>query len=584
MTLLSPIFLWAFLAILPLAAIYFLKVKPRRHVVTAAFLWQLVYTEKKSTSLFKKLRDLLSLLLMLLALCALVMSMTRPRLESIRQADLLLLIDHSASMSSTNSSTSRLDQAKKIAREIVDGVGDDRRVAIASVADRVDYLSYLSDDTRKLREAISSIQPTCLPLRSRALNEIAPVVRSGNHMRVVLLSDGVASKLQLPDGVEWIQVAKRSGNAGIVAADLQAVGKAGQLSLFFQLASDLEEPVEADLRVIHGDVPIKVLPVTVQPGHNEPQRLDITGGPGVYELQLDLDDTLKLDNVAHLSVQAPQPIRVAVRADDKYFFQHSVQAFAKSDGRLVLADGVADITIDQSGPGDGALSVIFAPQGEAPWWTSIGDQIDQPIARRLVDDHSALRYVPVEEMPFTGARHIKAAKGSLVLVEDEQGIPLIWQAKQAGRTAIVVNLDPSADDFVFSPYFPILIYSLTTYLGGQDQPLMAVHRTVDRVVLPGSVSGSTVTLTQPDGTVSQLTTDERAQLTMPGVHLIDSDLGQSVLASALLDAGETGAREVAITPAAEPIARGWSIAMWLMVIALLLLAVEELAYHRRKVG
>ena len=70
MTFLAPAFLWTLAALAPLAAIYFLKVRPRKKPVTAFFLWQKIFTEKKAYALFKRLRDVFSLLLMALAFAA----------------------------------------------------------------------------------------------------------------------------------------------------------------------------------------------------------------------------------------------------------------------------------------------------------------------------------------------------------------------------------------------------------------------------------------------------------------------------------------------------------------------------------
>ncbi len=49
MSLLAPAFLWTLAALAPLAAIYFLKVRPRKKPVTAFFLWQKIFTEKKAS-------------------------------------------------------------------------------------------------------------------------------------------------------------------------------------------------------------------------------------------------------------------------------------------------------------------------------------------------------------------------------------------------------------------------------------------------------------------------------------------------------------------------------------------------------
>ena len=66
MTFLQPAMLWSLLVLLPLAAIYFLKVRPRRKPTTAFFLWEKIFQEKRASSLFQRLRDAWSLLLMLL--------------------------------------------------------------------------------------------------------------------------------------------------------------------------------------------------------------------------------------------------------------------------------------------------------------------------------------------------------------------------------------------------------------------------------------------------------------------------------------------------------------------------------------
>ena len=54
MNLLAPGFLWTFLALIPLAAIYFLKVRPRKRDTPAYFLWEKIFQEKRTSSLFSR--------------------------------------------------------------------------------------------------------------------------------------------------------------------------------------------------------------------------------------------------------------------------------------------------------------------------------------------------------------------------------------------------------------------------------------------------------------------------------------------------------------------------------------------------
>ena len=78
MKFLAPLFFWSFLSFIPLVAIYFLKVRPRRKDTTAYFLWNQVFTEKKASSLFNRLRYLFSLILLSLVFGSVWLALTRP--------------------------------------------------------------------------------------------------------------------------------------------------------------------------------------------------------------------------------------------------------------------------------------------------------------------------------------------------------------------------------------------------------------------------------------------------------------------------------------------------------------------------
>jgi hypothetical protein len=111
----SPVFFWATLALIPLAAVYFIRIRPRRQPVNTYFLWQRVFREKAANSLFQRLRHLLSLLLLALAFLAATLSLTQPRLDRNETPDLLILIDTSASMQTMEKGLTRLELAKTTA-------------------------------------------------------------------------------------------------------------------------------------------------------------------------------------------------------------------------------------------------------------------------------------------------------------------------------------------------------------------------------------------------------------------------------------------------------------------------------------
>src|ERR1700691_2519598 len=94
--------------------LYVLKL--RRRVVAIPFspLWRRILKDKEATSLFSKLKRLLSLLLQLALLALLVLALGDPRAAAtlVKGRNLVVLVDASASMQATDVAPDRLGAAK----------------------------------------------------------------------------------------------------------------------------------------------------------------------------------------------------------------------------------------------------------------------------------------------------------------------------------------------------------------------------------------------------------------------------------------------------------------------------------------
>lgn len=382
MTFASPAFFWALLSLIPLVAIYLLKVRPKRKPTTAYFLWNDIFQEKKATSLFQRFRDLLSLLLMAMAFLAVVFALVRPDFSGDQQKDLILLIDNSASMSVNEGASSRLELAKTAARQMVRALNGRQRCSVATVSDQARVLSHLTDNPKELLDAIDRIEASSLPSRVQTLDQFLPAeeeselastideqqelektqsedvddstvnnddsetkqvgLEDAEH-RVVLISDGIWDK-SIPEAIELHKVGSDVGNIGIVAADLERLPN-GQVGFFFQLASSFEKTVEAELVVSQGtkDNIVKLIPLEVVAGINEAEVFELPeaeAGRWFAEVEFRFtEDALAADNVAYLTLPPKRPIGVSVGTKDRYFYENSVLAFSKTGGLLQLVSG-----------------------------------------------------------------------------------------------------------------------------------------------------------------------------------------------------------------------------------------------------
>src|SRR5260370_9639910 len=104
---------------------YILKLRRRAVAIPFSPLWQRILKDKEATTLFSKLKRLLSLLLQLALLALLVLALGDPRAaESVLKGrSVVVLVDASASMQSVDVSPSRLAVAKDAVRSIVRGLG-----------------------------------------------------------------------------------------------------------------------------------------------------------------------------------------------------------------------------------------------------------------------------------------------------------------------------------------------------------------------------------------------------------------------------------------------------------------------------
>jgi len=200
-------------------------------------------------------------------------------------------------------------------------------------------------------------------------------------------------------------------------------------------------------------------------------------------------------------------------------------------------------------------------------------------------------------MPFLGARRLEPADSALVLVESAAGVPLIFRAQHAGRTAIVVNLDPAASELFFSAWFPVLVHSMATHLAAREESLAAVYRPGDVAPLPGARrnddnaphhdaadAAATTTVRAPNGEAMPVVGDTLGPLQHAGYYSIHTDAGDWLIAVSPLSAADTLLDNSGVESTAAPLRRGRSLAHWLTAAAIVLLIVEGLLYHRRKVG
>ncbi|MEM7628985.1 MAG: VWA domain-containing protein [Planctomycetota bacterium] len=166
----------AAIAIPALVILYFLKLRRRTVEVSSTLLWKKSIQDMQANAPFQKLRRNILLLLQLLVLAAALLALAQPRMAGDVGGGqrLVLMIDRSASMSATDDpdGRTRLERAKELALERIDGMAEPDVFTQQLTASRADeamvvafdsageILSPFTADKARLRDIIRSIEPS----------------------------------------------------------------------------------------------------------------------------------------------------------------------------------------------------------------------------------------------------------------------------------------------------------------------------------------------------------------------------------------------------------------------------------------
>lgn len=575
---------------LPLVAIYFLKIKPIRRTTATFFLWDEILQEKKSSALFKRMRNFLSLLLMLLILLALVLTMADPVISTDQNKDYFIIIDNSASMNILEGNVSRIDLAKREAKKIITAMHVNKKVILATLSDEMRYIVSHTSNPKVLLEGLEKIEASIQDLNIHPLKKQLNNRKMMEQFRIILISDGNIEDVDDLDLLEKVVVGSKVENMAIVAFDLSYLPEAGNpMGVFFRIYSSYNRAVQADVLLSYeeqGQV-VKVCPVNVKPGLNDIEIYKVANAEvGKWILSIDHSDALELDNIAYGVFPEKVPIRVSI-SDQRgsYFIKQCIEAFAGYENSLVLVDENPDILISY-GKVNSLIKaknhIVFAPEGVSKYWENLGEVSDYKLTNVLYKKHEMLKYCDWESIPFRGQKKMSLPEHSFILLEDESKNPLMYTYQAKDEKACVINLDPIESEFFLSPYFPILIYSIAQVQLKRDDEHEVYYSPGAIVNLPKG--NQSFEIGYPDGKHDKIFSDSIGPLAQLGFYKIRYADHVKYIACSILGETESKGNNLGLKEDLLPIEKGLPPASYLVIFSILILITESVLYHKRKVG
>ena len=512
MNFLSPTSLLLFGLAIPVVALYILRLRRRREPVSTLMFWEELFRERQTTSLFQRLKHLLSLLLQLLFLTLLVLSIARPQFAFITKSarQLVLIIDQSASMNAIEADTdgrTRLEVAKESALRSVDGLRFmDEMTVISSHTRPVIHIPF-TNHQKSLREAIHAIQPTDISTNLEPAYDLAyAIAQTKPNPEIVIFSDfqSVSEELlaklknkteqeadtEKPDQEikrHLIQIGAANDNVGITKFRVRkSLVNAFDYQTLLRVVNASEEEKKFNVELYFNENLFDVRPYTLAPGESKSEIFsNFAFEGGKLKAVLDIQDALPRDNIAYATLPKRDLIPVLLVTVENPFLQKALAVDEQIQLTVltpteyetdVLPESANSqvekayqvIIFDRYSPpslGDGNYMFIYPPAIDAseterrgnlaPTW-NIGEALETPIITDWERTHPILQHVHLENVQIGTAYHVTPPSTAQVLARSFES-PVLFIDVKPNRKLVFAAINILESDLPLRIAFPVII-------------------------------------------------------------------------------------------------------------------------------
>ena len=527
------------LAVPPLIVmLYFLKLRRQPVQVPSTYLWKRTVEDLHVNSIWQKLRKNLLLLLQLIAVALFILACLRPGFSGTSPlgARSVFLIDNSASMQATDVKGSRLRAAKDKAIEMINAMSGKDAAMVIAFSNVADVRQGFTSDSKRLREAVESIQPTNRTTEiNEALRAAAGLANPGRTSQLgtgdvqvaeampanlYVISDGGFNQSQFQLGnlnPKFIPIGNGIvKNVGVLAFTAERnLEKTEQVEAFARIRNFGEEPVTITASLsLNGNL-VDASEVKLEAGGESGATFQLKDvADGQLKIELEITDDFAVDNIAFAGLDPPRQLQVVLvtagntpmttalsttqaqtvasvsTVTPEELESPDVKKLAES-GKidLFIFDGCSPKTMPQANTLFlGGIPPLEGWQKAPPRLDRDGKPIKGPVF--IVDinrQHPIMQYVDMGGVQIVEGDALLTPPGATTLIRSDSGVLLAVAPRDAFQDAVIGmglvreengETQPNTN-WPIRPGFPVFLLNCLEYLGG------SVSTAGSRTVQPG---------------------------------------------------------------------------------------------------
>ncbi len=509
-----------------------LKPKARPIFSTTVYLWQKAHREQSAGLRLKRLRRNIPLLMQLLVITLAAIALANPILpgETSSAANMILIVDTSASMQAETGEGSRIAIAREKADQLIRSFSGKGELMIIGAGIKPMIIARFSRDTDALRDAVSELKALDVAGQIKKSIYLAlSFMRPDTNDRIVLLTDGAGMDLpeilSIDSRIDPVLIKGGSRNTGITNFTYrQLPDNPGRLEFLVEVSNFNDYPVLCPLLLTLDEFPLdrRTLGLTAR----QTKRYIVPyEGPqsGKAILKLDLDDDFVLDNSAYAVFNRPQKIYIHLFSKESAFLEKALRAYPGIELNR-SADILAGSFSDQVRQHDlvivNNMEVPVVEQGNLVLINSLSPtlpltktgNISSPVVVDWHKNHPLLRDINFAGLIIEQAALVKAGQGPVELISGDQS-GLCYSYENERLRILYLGFDLEQTNLPLKVAFPMLVDNILLWTNpGVFRKELALLKTGDPVPLYLRATAKEIDLRTPSRILENLAVDHNPLL------------------------------------------------------------------------
>ena len=589
-TALWPLFLLITIPLLIL--LYILKRKYREEVISSTLLWSEVYKNTRANTPWEKFRKNIMLLLQILIFLALILSLMKPFLNFGGKSykNLIIVIDNTASMNIQYGNSTRLEEAKRLSKELINSTKEETNTFIITFDNSPKLLQKEETNKEKITKAIESIEKTYYQGNiSDSINFIKAIGQSiEEDYEVILFSDKEISLGDLNGTVVSL------GNTGLNGSidNISHKFLEDKIKVIATVTNRGSEVYEGDFSLYDGDKLIAVEALNLNVGDNKTLTFDIPSIDNeVLRGELSRHDLLAEDNVYYHVLGNKKVNKILLVTDQNLFLERALNNIRNSEVYktnslsnlsrgdtydLYVFDNVTPSTMPSSG------SILFINPSSNEYFKVLegGQGSEAKAVEGEVSNY-------LDSLTFTLAKYNEIDVpyyGRSFIDVDEATVG--FKGTINNRNIAALSFDLHNSDFVLKKEFPILIYELGENLISNGMTGKSNYKYGEKIIANGNNLDSVMTITSPNKESFEINSGEEVKGNIQlGVYKLETENEKELFSVNYPSEGESDTSKGSIGEIKNAtkeinLQRGLNLSPIFILLAILIVALEWTMYKK----